>query len=62
MDIVIEGDIKGAFDNVNHDIMIQISSEKVKDNRLLKLIKGGLKCGVIYLILQTRFRIRYDSR
>lgn len=42
MDIVIEGDIKGAFENVNPDIMIQILSEKVKDIKLLKLIKGGL--------------------
>jgi RNA-directed DNA polymerase len=49
MDIVIEGDIKGAFDNVDHNIMIQILSEKIKDYKFLKLIKGGLKWGVIFL-------------
>jgi retron-type reverse transcriptase len=49
MDIVIEGDIKGAFDNVNHDIMIEILSEKIKDDKFLKLIRSGLKCGVIFL-------------
>lgn len=49
MDYAIEGDIKGAFDNVCHDILIQILRKKIKDEGLLKLIKGGLKCGIIFL-------------
>lgn len=49
MDYAIEGDIKGAFDNVCHDILIQILRKKIKDEKFLKLIKGGLKCGVIFL-------------
>jgi retron-type reverse transcriptase len=49
MDFAIEGDIKGAFDNVNHEILINILRKKIKDNKFLRLINGGLKCGLIYL-------------
>jgi len=49
MDFAIEGDIKGAFDNVCHDTLIGILEKKISDKKFLKLIKGGLKCGVIYL-------------
>jgi retron-type reverse transcriptase len=49
MDFAIEGDIKGAFDNVCHDRMIEILEQKIKDKKFLRLIKGGLKCGVIFL-------------
>ena len=31
MDWAIEGDIKGAFDNVNHEILLNILSKKIKD-------------------------------
>jgi retron-type reverse transcriptase len=49
MDFAIEGDIKGAFDNVSHEILINILRKKIKDEKFLKLIKGGLKCGIMYL-------------
>jgi len=49
MDWAIEGDIKGAFDNVNHEILLNILSKKIKDKYFLKLVKSGLKCGLIYL-------------
>lgn len=45
---MIEADIKGAFDNVNHDILISIIGKKIQDERLLLLIKNGLKCGIFY--------------
>lgn len=47
MDPAIEGDVKGAFDNVNHDLLK--NREKIKDQKFLKRIYGGLKCGIIYL-------------
>jgi group II intron reverse transcriptase/maturase len=41
----IEGDIKGCFDNIDHDILLSILSEKIHDNRFLRLIRGLLKAG-----------------
>lgn len=34
----IEGDIEGAFNNVNHQTLINILSRRIKDKRFLKLI------------------------
>lgn len=44
----IEGDIKGAYDNVDHDKLLGILREKISDERFLALIKQGLKCGAIH--------------
>jgi group II intron reverse transcriptase/maturase len=41
----IEGDIKGCFDNLNHEVLINILSMKIKDNKFLRLISGLLKAG-----------------
>ena len=41
----IEGDIKGCFDNIDHEILMSILSEKLKDNRFLNLLKHLLKAG-----------------
>ncbi len=43
----IEGDIKGCFDNIDHDILMAILRENIHDGRLLALIENGLKAGVI---------------
>jgi group II intron reverse transcriptase/maturase len=43
----IEGDIKGCFDNIDHDILMTILSKKIHDGRLLNLIKAGLKAGIM---------------
>jgi len=47
MEWCIEGDIKGAYDNVNHKILIEILSERIEDKELLGLIGLGLRCGSI---------------
>lgn len=45
---VVEGDIKGFFDNVNHTVLIkQLYAMGIKDKRLLMLIKAMLKSGVM---------------
>lgn len=31
----VEGDIKGFFDNIDHDVMIHILAERIKDERFL---------------------------
>lgn len=43
----IEGDIKGFFDNINHDVMIGILGERIKDERFLRLIRKFLKAGYL---------------
>ncbi len=41
----IEGDIKGCFDNINHKVLLNILSEKIKDSKLINLIGAFLKAG-----------------
>lgn len=43
----IEGDIKGFFDNIDHNKMIEILSERIKDERFLRLIRKFLKAGYL---------------
>lgn len=45
---VVEGDIKGYFDNINHNKLIEILwNIGVKDKRLLAIIKKMLKAGYV---------------
>src|SRR5690242_13349437 len=41
----IEGDIKGCYDNIDHNKLIDILGEKIRDNRFLRLIKNFLEAG-----------------
>ena len=41
----IEGDIKGFFDNIDHNIMIDILRERISDERFLRLIRKFLNVG-----------------
>lgn len=43
----IEGDIKGFFDNINHDILIEILRERIADERFLRLIRKFLNAGYV---------------
>ena len=43
----IEGDIKGFFDNINHDVMITILGKRIADERFLRLIRKFLNAGYI---------------
>jgi len=43
----IEGDIKGFFDNINHNILIDILRERISDERFLRLIRKFLNAGYI---------------
>lgn len=43
----IEGDIKGCFDNINHEVLIRCIQKKIKDARLMKLIHKFLKAGYL---------------
>ena len=41
----IEGDIKGCFDNIDHEVMLSVLGEKLHDNRFLNRLKYLLKAG-----------------
>lgn len=41
----IEGDIKGCFDNIDHDILLATIAEDIQDNRFIKLLRGMLEAG-----------------
>ena len=43
----IEGDISDCFGSLDHELMIRILSEKIHDNRFLRLIKQMLKAGYL---------------
>jgi len=45
--IVIEGDIVSAYNNVNHDILLKILRKRIRDEKFLKLIIGMLKSGIM---------------
>ncbi len=44
---VVDVDLSKFFDRVNHDLLMTLLGRKVKDKRLLKLIKCYLRAGVI---------------
>jgi len=41
----IEGDIKGCFDNINHEVLLEIIRRDIHDGRLVTLIDGLLRAG-----------------
>ena len=43
----VEGDIKGCFDNIDHDVLLSVLGEKLHDNRFLRLLKYLLKAGYV---------------
>jgi group II intron reverse transcriptase/maturase len=44
---VVEADIKGFFDNIEHQRMMELLSLRIADQSLLRLIKKWLKAGVL---------------
>lgn len=44
---VIEGDIKGCFDAIDHHVMMERMRRRVSDRKILRLIHGFLKAGVM---------------
>lgn len=44
---VVEADIKGFFDNVNHDWLIRFLEYRIKDPIFLRIVKRFLKAGVM---------------
>ncbi len=43
----IEGDVKGCFDNISHEVLLRILGEKIHDNRFLQLVRRLLQAGYL---------------
>ncbi|WP_152053746.1 reverse transcriptase/maturase family protein [Tautonia marina] len=43
----IEGDIKGCFDNIDHDVLLGILRESIDDERFIQLVSRMLKAGYL---------------
>ena len=44
---VVEADIKGFFDNIDHDWMIRMLEERIDDKPFLRLIRKWLQAGIL---------------
>ena len=44
---VLDADIKGFFDNIDHDWMIRMLAERITDQSFLDLIRKWLKAGIL---------------
>lgn len=44
---LVEGDIKGCFDAVDHQVLLELLARDIKDGRLLNLIRLSLQAGVM---------------
>jgi group II intron reverse transcriptase/maturase len=42
---LVEVDIEGFFDNIDHEVMVQLLEKKIDDKRLIALIRNFLKAG-----------------
>lgn len=43
----VEGDIEAFFDTIDHDVLIKILAERIKDERFLRLIRKFLNAGYL---------------
>ena len=44
---IVEADIKGFFDNINHDWLIRMLEQRIQDRAFIRLIKKWLKAGIL---------------
>lgn len=44
---IVDVDIKGFFDNIDHDVLLRCIAKRVGDKRLLRLVKSFLEAGYV---------------
>ena len=42
---IVDADIKGDFDHIDHDWLIQCVEQHIKDQRMIRMVKRFLKAG-----------------
>ena len=42
---IIEADIRGCFDNINHEVLLEVLAKRIDDRKFLKLIRSFLQVG-----------------
>lgn len=47
MEWIVEADIKGFFDNVDHEALLRFMEHRIGDRRMLRMVKRFLKAGVM---------------
>ncbi len=53
---VVDLDLKSYFDTVNHDKLMYCVEQKIKDKKILRLIRKFLRSGKSFLKLQKEFQ------
>ena len=46
-DFIVEADIKGYFDNIDHEKLVEMLEKRIDDRALIRLIKKWLKAGIL---------------
>lgn len=44
---IVEADIKGFFDNIDHDLLLEMLAKRINDRAFLNLIRKWLKAGIL---------------
>ena len=44
---IVEADIKGFFDNIDHELLIEMLAQRINDRAFLNLIRKWLKAGIL---------------
>lgn len=45
--VVLDADIEGYFDNINHERLVEVVGQRISDRRILKLIRQWLSSGIV---------------
>ena len=51
---VVEGDIRGCFDHIQHAILLKLIEQRVADQRIVALVRDFLRAGVMEGVLFRR--------
>jgi len=59
---VVEADIKGFFNHLDHDVLLKMVAHRVDDKRFIRLINKWLKAGILEEDQSIQYPRRHFSR